>query len=161
MSNTAIELLKEFDIRFGRDEERDQDRRPTSRDPRFDRTREEPTLGDAGERDFDGMDDGDDFDFEMGGDGSPESSELDDFPTGLGDVDSEDGNFGDERKVDITDRLKKLLARRGELDDTPDEEGLERDPELRLSDMDDDMNDDGLDDFEVEDDFEEPRRDRF
>jgi hypothetical protein len=143
--NKAIELLQEFDIRLDDDREsrRGRDRMD---DPRMDRGREErPPIGDED----------DDFDFEIGGRddrGELDDVEGEDIPSGLSDVDDDDGTFGDERKIDITDRLKKLLSRRGE-DEIDDHRGMDRDDELRLSDFDDD--DDDLDDFDLDSDLDD------
>lgn len=154
--NKAIELLQEFDIRLdndresrrGRDRMDDPHMRDREDDPRMDRGREErPRIDDEDDFDFevDGRDDREEFD-DVGGD---------DIPAGLSDVDDDDGTFGDERKIDITDRLKKLLSRRGE-GEIDDPRGMDRDDELRLSDFDDDFDDDDdLDDFDLDSDLDD------
>lgn len=138
--NEVHKLLQEFSIRMNDRDDRDDRDRPR-----------DPDMGDDDEFDFDLGSDGEDDEFDSRGyddsefddrdpdlDGEPGmDSSYDDFPDSLDDVDDGDGEFGGERKVDITDRLKQLLRRRGEGDDEFGDEFDGESPELNLSDIDD------------------------
>lgn len=149
MSNEVYKLLNEFSIRMNdrperpsMDDDDEFDFDLTGREDRFD-SEDEFVDREFGapddDSDFDGMDfDQDELEF-----GDFERGEPDDefgnegLPRGLDDVDADDGEFGDERKVDITDRLKRLLARRGETEDELNDKIGDTPRSLSLSDVDD------------------------
>lgn len=148
MSNEVYKLLKEFSIRMNdrperpsMDDEEEFDFGLSGGDERGDTEDEfsdrEFDMDDA-DSDFDGMDfDQDELEFGDFERGEPDDEFGNDgLPRGLDDVDPDDGEFGDERKVDITDRLKRLLARRGETQDELDDKIGDTPRSLSLSDVD-------------------------
>ena len=160
MDNAVHKLLHEFSIRMNdrpenpeeEEDEFDFDLKSDSKADDLDFDRDELEFGD-----FEPPEDEDEF----GNYGHPSN-----FPDGLDDVDDEDGEFGGERKVDITDRLKSLLARRGETED--DLDSKMDSPELNLSDIDDLSSNErpsrrmrGHDDMETPDRLGRVRRDRM
>lgn len=169
MSNEVYKLLKEFSIRMN-----DRPERPTMDDDEdefdFDLSGDDDfESDDYMDREFDGSDDdsefdGMDFDQDELEFGDYERGEPDDefgndgFPRGLDDVEPDDGEFGDERKVDITDRLKRLLARRGETEDELNDKIGDTPRSLSLSDVDDFGRRDRV---ERDHSPEMPRRDRM
>ena len=149
MSNEVYKLLNEFSIRMNdrperpseEDDGEDFDFDLSGTDDEFDSEDEfvdSEYGGPDDESDFDGMDfDQDELEFGDFERGEPEDEFGDEgLPRGLDDVDSEDGEFGGERKVDITDRLKSLLSRRGETEDELDDK-IDTPRSLRLSDVED------------------------
>ena len=126
-------ILKEFDIKmFDRDDEDRRDDESPSDEFDFDLSSDstEDELGDFERDPFN--DEDDEFgNFRPSGDDGELDSEM---PSGLQADDDDDdleGEFGGERKVDITDRLKKLLAR------TTDDEFDSENDDFALSDVDD------------------------
>lgn len=137
MKNVVHDLLNEFSIKMNDrdDSERFDDPRDMESDDEFDFDLSSGEDGEFDDRDRPRGEEGDDLDLDseyddFDDDDSEMGSSFDDFPDSLGDVDDDDGEFGGERKVDITDRLKKMLARRGEGEDEMD---TEPSPELDLS----------------------------
>ena len=141
MSNKVYELLNEFSIRMNdRPERRPED----ERDDEFDFSFDDDSAFDDSSVDMD-MDMDMDMDFDSEDDfvdrefNRPDDDEFggEEFPDGLDDVDAADGEFGGERKVDITDRLKKLLGRRGETEDELNDKIGDTPRSLSLSDVND------------------------
>ena len=138
MTNEVYKLLQEFSIRMN-----DRPERPEEEEDEFDfdlsgENRDEYDTPDD-ESEFGGLDfDKDDLEFGDFDKGEPED-EFGNFGSsgmaGLDDVDDGDGEFAGERKVDITDRLKDLLAKRGDADREFDSK-MDA-PDLNLSDIND------------------------
>lgn len=134
-------LLNEFDISLSDDDEMDR---------RDDKSR------DRGEIDFDDYDgegeesgefdmSGDEGEGEFGGDDEGEFGEEGEFD----DEGDEEGEFAGEKRVDITDKLKAMLQRRGEAGGEDGEmNGDEELPSLGDLDLDDEDGELGMDDDE-------------
>jgi len=148
MSSEVHKLLQEFNIRMdGRGEGRRTKPSFDDRNRGMDDGDDDFGLGDM-DRDMDddefefGSDD--DMDDEFGSDDMDRGMDDDEFefgsddvPPGLDDME-DDGTFAGERRVDITDRLKRLLSRRGESEDEFNDTISDRgDDDFDLSSLDD------------------------
>lgn len=133
--NELTKLLKEFNIKM--DDERERDPLEPEMDGGDDEFDFNISGDDTGE--FDTEDEFGDFERDQPDDEFGNFPDMDDnmddedLPMGLSDMEDEEGEFNGERKVDITDRLKKMLARQDGTGEEMDDEG----EDFNLSDVDD------------------------
>lgn len=145
-------ILKEFDIRFA-DADDDEDRSEFSFGGDMDDNDMEDGMGDDDRViDFRGSKgDHDDMDYDDE-DMEDDDMDYDDDREGMDDDDmGDDDTFAGERRVDITDKLRKMLG----MDDENGEEGEEMNRDMpSLSDLDLDSDEEDEDGDEEEFDFD-------
>lgn len=134
-------LLREFNIRMDSSGESQRTRPQPDDSDDEDFSFDFDTGRTGSDMDFSGDDD---FGNDFSGDDGLESEFGDDFegdeelPPGLDDMEDDDGTFAGERRVDITDRLKKMLSRTGaSADDFGGVDDMGKEPEFDLSSLDD------------------------